>query len=314
MTMHPQPAMHGQPHRQPSGFSLTELMLALTLGSLLVVAAFYMYARCRAAWQAVENRAALEANAAFALSALSSDLRQAGFWGSHSNDDQLAQAAGAFAHCNGGVVTDWAFALPSAVTASNGLYNFPCPTRSGHVEGSDTLLVRYAAPGANGVPDNLNRLFSDYGTGVIVGPGEQPDKPYVVGPHAVQVRAWYLDKSSSAGHIPGLRRLTLTTNGLIQNQEIMAGVTDMQVMLGIDNDGDMAIDRFVSPDAGLHQQPLAVRIWLLLRTALPEPGHFDTGPWQSIDPQLPVLRPNDRYRRISVERTVWIRNGGTRQR
>ena len=65
--------------------------------------------------------------------------------------------------------------------------------------------------------------------------------------HNVLVHGWYVDAASSEANLPALYRYTLVSGGLLQNQEIMPGIEDFQVTLGVDRDADGQIDGFVDP-------------------------------------------------------------------
>jgi hypothetical protein len=127
--------------------------------------------------------------------------------------------------------------------------------------------------------------------------------------HNVQIHGWYVDAASSEANLPALYRYTLVSGGLLQNQEIMPGIEDFQVTLGVDRDADGQVDGFVDPGTAPTARILAIRVWLLVRMAQPESGHIDNGPWYSIDiDHTAPLQPADHYRRASAERTVWLRN------
>jgi type IV pilus assembly protein PilW len=301
-------AYHAQ---RASGFSLLELMIALLLSAIIIAGALRLFGTGRTAYASTETIASLEERAAFALTALEDDLRLAGFWGQHNNPALLSIPAGIYIHCGGMNVSAWALRLAHAVEVTDDTTDLPCPPYTQAVSGSDMLVVRHASrlstePEADRIQLHTNRRQAElFSTG---SPPAIPDAQTF----NLSVNAWYLDQNSSESGLPALRRYALTDNGLLQNQEIMPGVEDFQISLGVDRDGDERIDGFVDaisePTTRIH----AVRLWLLLRSARPEPGHFDAGPWHSIDADRPnALQPNDNYRRVSVERTVWLRNGPT---
>lgn len=65
-------------HRRTSGFSLIELMVALVLGALMVVASLGIFASNRQAYRATESVSRVQENARAAFELLSQDLRHAG--------------------------------------------------------------------------------------------------------------------------------------------------------------------------------------------------------------------------------------------
>ncbi len=299
-----------QQHRRiPAGFTLVELMIGMALGSIVLVLALKVLAQGRAAWQAAENLAALEERAAFALTALQQDVLLAGYWGVHADSTLLTVAAHVNIHCRLNNVTAVALAS-TAVSASDDTFNLPCPAATRPVGGTDTLTVRHADPAVSDPETGRVQLCTTALGGNVFQNGARPAAcPADLPLHNVQIHGWYIDAASSEDPLPGLYRYTLVNGGLLQNQEIMPGVEDLQVTLGVDRDADGYIDGFVDPGAESAAQILAVRLWLLVRTAQPESGHVDNGPWYSIDTDsAEPRRPADHYRRTTAERTVWLRN------
>lgn len=292
----------------PRGFTLVELMIALLLSGILIAGALKLFGTARAAYATAENIAALEERAAFALTALEDDLRLAGFWGLHSDASLIRVPPGIVTHCAGLNINTWALRLTRPIEAVDDGTNLPCLPATRLVPGSDTLIVRHVSYRSTNPESGRIQLHTSEREGELFSDGTPPE---IDGAQTfdLQLHAWYLDEASSEPGLPALRRYALVTNGLMQNQEIMPGVENFQVSLGVDYDGDHLIDSFVDTDSSGTAQVLAVRIWLLLRSARPEPGHQDVGPWYSIDADATVaLQPGDAYRRISVERTVWLRN------
>jgi type IV pilus assembly protein PilW len=294
--------------RRIPGFSLVELMVALLLSAILISGALKLFGTVRAAYASAENIAALEERAAFALTALESDLRLAGFWGLHSNAGLIRVPSGIVTHCAGINVSAWALRLTRPVEAIDANTSLPCLSATRLVPGTDSLIVRHVSQRDTAPRSGRIQLHTNETAGELFS-GETPPSIDGALTFDLQLHAWYLDRTSSEQDLPALRRYALVNDGLLQNQEIMPGVENFQVSLGVDYDGDHLIDSFVDTDNPGTAQVLAVRVWLLLRSARPEPGHLDNGPWYSIDADSSAaLRPGDAYRRISVERTIWLRN------
>src|SRR5690554_5075136 len=64
-----------------SGVSLIELMVALAIGTVLVLGLVQVFAASRAAYQTSEGLARVQENARFALDFLQRDIRMAGHFG-----------------------------------------------------------------------------------------------------------------------------------------------------------------------------------------------------------------------------------------
>lgn len=64
-----------------AGFSLMELMIALTIGFIVVAGVGYLYLGSRQTFKAQDNLSAIQENSRFALDTMSRDIRMAGFLG-----------------------------------------------------------------------------------------------------------------------------------------------------------------------------------------------------------------------------------------
>ena len=122
-------------------------------------------------------------------------------------------------------------------------------------------------------------------------------------------------------NVPSLRMKTLVSGGTIEDQEVLPGVEDMQVQLGVDTDpvGGVnrgSIDRYVNPGDPIvtpgepgflpDAEILAVRIWLRIRAERQEVGFTDTSTYVYADQN--VAAPNDGFRRVLVTKTIYLRN------
>jgi type IV pilus assembly protein PilW len=132
------------------------------------------------------------------------------------------------------------------------------------------------------------------------------------------VNGYYVHTQSSTlgNSVPSLRMKTLVAGGAIEDREVMAGVEDIQVQLGIDTDAPGAaergaIDRYVDPGDPLLATSVivAVRLWLRVRAERIENGFTDTETYRYADENAgPFL---DSFRRIVVSKTVYVRNART---
>ena len=140
--------------------------------------------------------------------------------------------------------------------------------------------------------------------------------------HAVVVDGYYIDNGSSLGNaIPSLRRKILRSTGVIDDEEVLPGVEDMQVQLGVDMDAAGqpnrgSIDRYMNPGDPIitpgnaafdpNAEILAVRIWLRIRAERTENGFTDTATYQYADQNVGPF--NDGFRRLVISKTIYLRN------
>lgn len=313
------------------GLTLVEMMVALAIGSFLLIGAITVFVQSRATFRITDSVSRLQENARFVLDALEPDVRMAYYFGLTTRPEMIRGRAGpedpvAFA-VGGDCAPNWSIHLDAAISGTNNAYDWECAPYSGAgaQPGTDTLVVRRAeeAP-SSAAPHRLHvqsarfqegRLF----LGEALPTGYSPETSQT---HRLVVNGYYVSPTStlstSDNRVPSLRVKTLIDGPRIEDREVLPGVEDFQVQFGIDtrpvgapNRG--AVDRYVNPGDPLldpSQYPdvrvLAVRIWLRLRSERPEAGFTDTQRYQYADRDDPP--PNDGYRRMVVSKTIYLRN------
>jgi hypothetical protein len=122
------------------------------------------------------------------------------------------------------------------------------------------------------------------------------------------VNAYYVSTSSSVGTgIPGLRRKTLQTGPNVGDEEIAAGIEDLQLTIGADVDGDGTLDAHFTPgEVPAGARPLCARVWLrvvALERDNPPGGmpasSYANRSWPAVD---------DGRSRMALSKTVYLRN------
>jgi type IV pilus assembly protein PilW len=257
-------------HRSPivpgraAGVTLVELLVAMTIGLVLIIGATQVYVDSRAAFAVNETTARLQENARYAMSILEPDLRMSGNWGLTNvsdgiggkalpTDAQLALGAPAASTC--GVNFPLLLGLP--VQGTNDSYAATCaagditlPGNIAAVPNADTITVRRAStitvpPATASGP---LRICSTRTSGLLVtdiGGAFCQDVNAQI--NNLIVNLYYVDQSSSQAGVPSLRRKAL--NGAaactapvsaapcFQDEELVPGVEDLQVQYGVDLTG-----------------------------------------------------------------------------
>jgi type IV pilus assembly protein PilW len=287
------------------GVSLIELMVAMTIGAVLIFGATEVYVNSRNAYGANEGVSRMQETARYAMSVIEPDVRMSNFWGllkgAGAIGGQALQtsatapvAPGAAANICG---TNFAVDLSTNLQGDNNSYVLS-PTRQAGCDNlidldtgaawattpvttADTLTVRRASVFTNAAPTAsvlelcttriAGRLQSDLGACSAPPVGQLSN---------LIVDTYYIDQNSiQPAGLPALRRKTLSAGGVLQfaDQEIIAGIEDMQVQFGIDPGGNTGIaTRYVNPDAvPVTAQVVAVRIWLLVRADTAEQSFTD---------------------------------------
>jgi type IV pilus assembly protein PilW len=255
--------------RVPRGLSLVELMVALTIGSILIVGALYMYDQGRSSFALNERIARLQDDGRYVISVIEPDLELAGYYGFTNLPDTVRFVRGGdpnlvistatamrqqpvlvgdptptavpdlpgSAHACG---RNFAVDVLTPVQGSNDVFAVgPAPTAcaplSGARAGTDTLTLRRAAtavaePEAGRLQIYASRLRSRT-SHLLFADGNEP------GPldadnrvHNLIVRTYYISQSSvGRPGLPALRVKTLTSSG---GQPVF---DDEEVMPGVED-------------------------------------------------------------------------------
>lgn len=311
------------------GMTLIELMVSLALGLFLSWGAFTVYLTSKSNYRAAEVLTRLQENARFALETVEPDLRLAGFWGRHSEAGLVSVGPGIAVGCDGNDVTDWALDVAVPVAAVDDGYDLACDAFSDARADSDVLVVRHASERTALPEAGTVQIHSDLALAAVFDDGIiPPGFDAVAETRDLVVHAYYVDESSAfAPGTPSLRRQTLVDGGGVEDQELITGVENLQVQFGLDTDGDGAVERYVDPDspaldpaaAGFLEDArvVAVRLWMLVRAEeSPDPAFRDAREYRRPDADGEVIRPGgdpypDRFPRIQVTKTVYLRNQGT---
>jgi type IV pilus assembly protein PilW len=328
-------------HRQ-AGLSLTELMVALAIGSFLMIGAITIYNQSREAFVVNESIARVQETAQFAMDTIETDLRMASNWGRNSRG--LGIDGRSFttvadpnnltppADCG----TRWVLDLALPIDGFNNSYGLAClPSAAAGTaqSNSDTITVRRASVApvipANGrLQIQTSRIggqifYNGVVPGIFTPPADQSAPALATDPsatHNLLVNSYYVAEESEL--IPGaptLRRKTLTMDAgasVIQDQEVAPGVENIQIQLGIDMNGDNTVDRYVNPGDAVYNptapsgflggRVISARVWMIVRGLNREPGVRDIQDYKPGDVDLGTL--SDGYRRMQVSKTILLRN------
>lgn len=315
------------PRSSAAGFTLIELMVAMSIGLVLIGGALYVYAQSSSSYRAADSISRLQETARFALDTLEPDLRLAGFWGLNSGPVEVPGDIVVRCTGTGAVVTDWALDVAAAVEARDDAFDLPCPAfRNDPQPGSDVLILRHAAPPgpAPTLPEaDRVQLQANLQGGRLFADGLPPDLGADSRTFDVVVSAYYISRQSSFDPTrPSLRRLTLRPNRVIGEEEVIPGVENLQVQFGVDTTGDGSVNRYVDPDHPLltpgapgfvpGARTVAVRLWMLVAEPADDPAWRDERSYPTPDRDLGDIVPGGDYpagsRRLPVSKTILLRN------
>ena len=309
------------------GITLVELMVALAIGSFLMIGAVQIYNQSRQAFVVNESIARVQETAQFAMDIIEADVRMASNWGRTSRSLNIVgrSVGGDDNPQNLDVPTDcgeaWVLNLAIPVDGVNNTYNLTCAADGTAMPNSDVLTVRRASitpsatPLVNGrIKIQSTRTQGELFTGTTV-PATLATADAET--HDLLVSSYYVTTSSDLiPGVPTLRRKTLQMDSgamSVVDQEVAPGVENLQVQLGDDN----TVDRYVNPSAASIYDPasanyipgarvITARIWLVVRGTTIEVGLEDNVDYEPGDHDLGVQ--NDLFRRKMISKTILLRN------
>lgn len=335
----------GRPTRM-RGFTLIELMIGMTIGLIVLLGLTVFFSYNSRNQQDLERSIVRLENARFALDTLTEDLMHAGYYGRHVPGGGTTY--GAIVPCPGTTANlGWnadATQMPPAVAGlaadpTNAAQN--CLT--GLRAGTGVITVTRAETGAAATPastvaSNLYIQTTSCATDpsrvtVATGPAANftlqnraCNAPNNV--HRLSQRTYFLsncNNCTSNDGIPSLKRGELIGNSFVVNT-VAEGVEQLQFEVGVDIDNDGQVDEML-PFAGItggdpppYDAPpygappyewrnvLAVRVHMLTRSSLPDPGTVEQRTFQMGPLTLaPADLPNG-FKRTLLTTTVPLTN------
>jgi len=315
--------------RRQTGLTLVELMVALAIGSFLIIGAVQIYSQSRQSYIVNESIAKVQDTATFAMDAIEADLRMASNWGrmsrglgvegrSVTGDANPTGLAGIPGECG----VDWVLDLAMPVDGDNNGYALPCPPAEIIQANSDHVVVRRATVAPVPLEAGRIQIQTTRVQGEVFTDGAVPTSftPVDSSTHNLLVTSYYVASDSDLiPGVPTLRRKVLRmTAGVadIVDEEIAPGVENLQVQFGIDVNEDNTVDRYVNPGDGVYDPTdaayipgariITARVWLVVRGVDIEVGITDDRTYTPGDVNLGQYA--DQFRRMQVSKTILLRN------
>ncbi len=318
-------------YKNQKGLTLVELMVALAIGSFLVIGSVQIYNQSRQAFVINESIARVQETAQFAIDSIESDLRMASNWGRTSRaltvegrsiagdtDPKGLIVPGATDECG----DEWVLDLSVPVDGDNNAFTLPCAAQGGVQAASDLITVRRATVAPQPLQPGRLQIQTTRVQGELFTDGNVPTmfNPADSSTHNLLVSSYYVAADSNLiPGVPTLRRKTLVVNGgvsQIEDQEVAPGVENLQVQLGIDVDEDNTVDRYVNPGDEIYDptapgylpgaRVITARVWIVVRGVSAEIGIQDNTDYEPGDVDLGTY--GDNFRRLMVSKTILLRN------
>jgi len=323
------PKYFSKSHYKQTGLTMVELLVALAIGSFLIIGSVQIYNQSRQAFVVNESIARVQETAQFAMDTIEADLRMASNWGRNSRP-LTVEGRSLIGTVNPNGLPDtipncglgWAIDLAKTLDGENNDYTLPCMALGGVQANSDSFTVRRVTVNPQPLQAGRLQIQTTRIQGRLFADGVIPAafSPANSTTHNLLVNTYYVAADSALiPGVPTLRRKTLAADAggpIVLDQEIAPGVESIQIQFGIDVNEDNTVDRYVNPGDDVYDPDAAgyipgarvmtARIWLVVRGLTPEVGIVDTTNYMPGDVVLGV--PGDSYRRMQVSKTILMRN------
>jgi prepilin-type N-terminal cleavage/methylation domain-containing protein len=306
------------------GLSLVELLVSLAIGAVLSFAVTHFLLGSKLSFLQSDELARLQENGAYALRLLTHELAMAGHLGNELPGSGIATALGGsdcfeflldtaapLFHVNDVNANGAAASGGSAPPAD-------CLLSRQHQAGTDILVVRRASGTAlvaagevrgSADTDALYLRSGPEDTAAVLRRGAQAREAGDLWEYIPAI--FFLRRYSRypGDNVPALcRKRPGRTSGRMAPAEcLVEGIENLQLEFGIDDDGDLQADRFErAPAPADLSRAVAARIFLLVRSIHPVPGHTDANSYLLAGNWIPAAG-DGHYRRV-MQATVLLRN------
>ncbi|ABV35810.1 prepilin-type cleavage/methylation-like protein [Shewanella sediminis HAW-EB3] len=309
------------------GMSLVELMVALVIGLFLSAGVFTMFSMSSSNVTTTGQFNQIQENGRIALAIMERDISQLGFMGDITGTDFVV-----------GVNTTVDAAIPPTGTdcIGAGLNNASLPNNQpAHFRrlwGYENGLSAQSLACLSDVRDKTDVLQIKRFIGPSVAAGDVSG--YYVSTTSSQAiffnngtpsanltngRIWEYQHhvyfiGNDANGIPVLRRKTLTSTGMSNDEQLVEGIENIRVLYGFDNDGDSTPDSYM-PAASVtslmwdnegFQRLVALKVHVLIRSVQPDSSY--TNETQYLLGDKVINAPNDHFRRKVMSTTIVLEN------
>lgn len=296
-----------------AGLTIVEIMIAITLGLMVVGAVTTLFLSSRSTLTDTEQVNALYDNARHGLTVMAEDLRLVDFWGATKAMEIVQDGAldGITSDCSGNAAGfDLANSLWAATATSASVAG--CVTDA--IVGSDALVVKHLSPDttdAGDIASGTTYIMANPFKGVLFDGADSVPSTAAGGAvpdgEAREYRATFYYVGNSTANVPTLFRKRLVSGSWSGSEEVAAGVERLRFLFGVDSNGDGTAESWQPAASADWSNVVAVRVFLLGRSENRDPYYTDERTYQLGD-VLVDPNPNDNYRRAVLDTTVNLRN------
>jgi len=304
------------------GFSLIELMIAVTLGLMIVAVVLGVFLSGNKSYREDDRFAQMQENGRFAMKVLAQDLAMSGFWGNLDSPSSVS-AGGLAAICNTGTknitfdsTQPLAYLRQPTAAQANAAYS--CIDATEFSSGDVLAIQRVQGGDDTPAADKVYLVTSTTGTMTqwAAGGPEAGKKYWQYVPHIYFIRNY----AATAGDgVPALCRKTLNNGSPLQmigetGGCLAEGIENFHVEFGIDTDTgapDGLANIYTSaPTATELKTAVSARLWVLVRSRDADPAYTtDNRTFTMGDVARTITTAaNDHYYRRVFSTTVALRD------
>ena len=336
-----------------AGFTIIELMVALAIASVLLLALATMFINTSAARQELDKSSRQIESGRYAISILSDEIRHAGYFGPLNNQPLLpasvtslpdpCDTALASVQASLGLPVQGYVGKSSASSLDTGkLACLDAP--AGYKPNTGVIVVRRADTSiattsvtngffniqASGCPgDAVRYVFDSYAnpSSFTLHANTAPGcLPLTTAPQAnitpVYIRMFYVSTCSgsdcsvsTADGVPTLKRIDITPAGASAPVALVDGIENIQFEYGIDSTGADGTPDSYSATPAFADWPnvMAVRVYVLARNLETTPGYVDTKTYSLGPVTFTPASGEVKYRRHAYSELVRLNNPSGRR-
>ncbi|MBT6210678.1 MAG: hypothetical protein HOI35_11740 [Woeseia sp.] len=323
-----------RPRNQERGIGIVELMIAITIGMVLIAGALSVFVNSRATYNTNQEFSRLMENGNYALDEISRSLRLAGYWGRNNAGDLIRRRTGdtgfpeiylssaATNDCSAGWYANTTRRV-EGLENTNSPYGSTCVLDARYQAGTDVLVFRHVEPTevatASLVANTVYIRADPAGAEFFVGTTEPTGFTDTAANFLCRAEAYYISpfNLTVGDGLPSLKRAALVAGPELfvptnpdASEVVIPGVENLQVKYGIDTTDDGSANQYLNADTVAATQwddIVAVRVTVLVRSEFEEAHYSNTSSYRLPD-GLYTPSPADGFRRMVVTRTVELRN------
>ncbi|MCL1120756.1 PilW family protein [Shewanella seohaensis] len=310
------------------GMSLVELMVAMVIGLFLTAGVFTMFSMSSSNVTTTSQFNQLQENGRIALAIMERDISQLGFMGDLTGTDFIVgtntniEVTTITADCVGDGLNN--ATLPNNQPAHfRRLWGYENTATSTHLSclgnsdvnaDTDVLqLKRFIGP--NVATGNSSSVYvAANSSQAVFFVGATPTTA-LENPRTWEYQHHVYFIANDANQIPILRRKTLTSTGMSNDEQLVEGIENIRFLYGFDNDGDSTPDSFMPAedvtslmwDNEGFQRLVAIKAFVLVRSINEDKSYTNETEYLLGDKTI-TIPANDHYRRKVLSTTIVLEN------